>query len=383
MDGPLSNNTAPTENNSDELGYNSVPPTTNHKARQITEKKEWQVLSLLQLKNSDLPAVVKRYRRKLQLRRLKRMIGAKMLVNVDQVIANYVKSQKPFEPWAFRDSDCISENIVTEQSKRIEHFLLLKENLLSDNPVSINDPSFSSQNFNKQSANTTTTNYENSFLSRLYGKSCYPDYLVYQNIQISPFHGRILRPFIWSLKIEPLNYPPRIKLNKLILTRAHPLLRKQLGSLKHTSSYYTDEYVSFCYFNKIHLDQVNELLTNSFWPGIDMSEALSCPEFSIIAVYKRKVVGCAFLTPDAYLTYIAVASGFNRIGIASYMLFQLIQSLPTKDITLHVQATNPAMILYQKFGFKPEKFVLDFYSAYYPVNSSICKNSFFMRLRRI
>ena len=29
-----------------------------------------------------------------------------------------------------------------------------------------------------------------------------------------------------------------------------------------------------------------------------------------------------------------------------------------KDVTLHVSASNPAMMLYQKFGFKAEKLVL-------------------------
>lgn len=53
-----------------------------------------------------------------------------------------------------------------------------------------------------------------------------------------------------------------------------------------------------------------------------------------------------------------------------------------KDITLHVSATNSAMILYQKFGFKPEEFLLDFYNKYMPEDSKECKHAFFLRLRR-
>jgi len=34
-----------------------------------------------------------------------------------------------------------------------------------------------------------------------------------------------------------------------------------------------------------------------------------------------------------------------------------------KDVTLHVSASNPAMMLYQKFGFKAEKLVLDLPAA--------------------
>ncbi|KAJ1673680.1 hypothetical protein EV182_004768, partial [Spiromyces aspiralis] len=142
------------------------------------------------------------------------------------------------------------------------------------------------------------------------------------------------------------------------------------------------EAISYCYFQKQHLDQVNNLLGRTFWPGIDQSEALLCPEFSIVALYRRLVVGCAFITPDAYLTYIAVLPGWEGANIASFMLYHLSQSCPNKDMTLHVSAKNPAMILYQKFGFKPEQYIVDFYDKYLPQSSWMCKNAFFMRMRR-
>lgn len=53
-----------------------------------------------------------------------------------------------------------------------------------------------------------------------------------------------------------------------------------------------------------------------------------------------------------------------------------------KDVTLHVSASNPAMLLYQKFGFKTEEYILDFYEQYYPLESSACRHAFFLRLRR-
>lgn len=53
----------------------------------------------------------------------------------------------------------------------------------------------------------------------------------------------------------------------------------------------------------------------------------------------------------------------------------------TRDITLHVSANNPAMILYQKFGFKIEEFVQNFYVNYIPVNSEMSKHALFIRLR--
>jgi ribosomal protein S18 acetylase RimI-like enzyme len=53
-----------------------------------------------------------------------------------------------------------------------------------------------------------------------------------------------------------------------------------------------------------------------------------------------------------------------------------------KDLTLHVSATNPALILYQKFGFKVEEFVQDFYDKYFPADSKECKHALFLRLSR-
>jgi cysteine-rich protein 2-binding protein len=53
-----------------------------------------------------------------------------------------------------------------------------------------------------------------------------------------------------------------------------------------------------------------------------------------------------------------------------------------KDVTLHVSATNPALILYQKFGFKVEEFVQDFYEKYLPEDSTDCRHALFMRLSR-
>lgn len=53
----------------------------------------------------------------------------------------------------------------------------------------------------------------------------------------------------------------------------------------------------------------------------------------------------------------------------------------TRDITLHVSANNPAMILYQKFGFKIEEFVQNFYEHYIPAESELSKHALFLRLR--
>jgi ribosomal protein S18 acetylase RimI-like enzyme len=53
-----------------------------------------------------------------------------------------------------------------------------------------------------------------------------------------------------------------------------------------------------------------------------------------------------------------------------------------KDITLHVSANNPAVLLYQKFGFKVEEHIHNFYDKYLPANSNECKHALFLRLLR-
>ncbi|CAG8679338.1 1746_t:CDS:2, partial [Paraglomus brasilianum] len=115
---------------------------------------------------------------------------------------------------------------------------------------------------------------------------------------------------------------------------------------------------------------------------IDVGENLQYPEFSIIALYKRLVIGCGFVTPAGYVTYLAVSAGWEKSGIGKFMLYWLIQKCKgKKDVTLHVSANNNAMILYQTFGFKPEEFIVNFYDKYLPDSSWECKNAFFVRCR--
>lgn len=85
---------------------------------------------------------------------------------------------------------------------------------------------------------------------------------------------------------------------------------------------------------------------------------------------------------EAYISFVLVHPEWRRGGIGTYMIYHLIQTCMGKDVTLHVSVTNPAMLLYQKFGFKPEEFILDFYSKYLPEDSSQCRHAYFLRLRR-
>jgi cysteine-rich protein 2-binding protein len=88
------------------------------------------------------------------------------------------------------------------------------------------------------------------------------------------------------------------------------------------------------------------------------------------------------MTPGAYISYLVVHPDWRGAGIASFMLWHLLQTCQGRDVTLHVAATNAAMLLYQRFGFKPEEFMVRFYEKYLPDDSRQGRNAFLLRLRR-
>ncbi|KIM88229.1 hypothetical protein PILCRDRAFT_62416 [Piloderma croceum F 1598] len=135
-----------------------------------------------------------------------------------------------------------------------------------------------------------------------------------------------------------------------------------------------------------HLPYVHDLLARVFWTGIDVTDSLqySPEKCTVIATYKHLVVGVAILSSpqETYITYLAVRAGWENSQIATSMLYHLIQLNPNKDITLHVSVNNPAMLLYNRFGFKAEEFVVGFYEDYLDPQSRASKNAFRLRLRR-
>ncbi|EPQ56734.1 hypothetical protein GLOTRDRAFT_105554 [Gloeophyllum trabeum ATCC 11539] len=201
-----------------------------------------------------------------------------------------------------------------------------------------------------------TTPYESSFLSRLLGADS------------APTPGLIAVD--WDA------YSPWMALMDDI--RDHHSLAQQADSVSAPI-----EYVSL---QPCHLDQIHDLLARTFWSGIDVSDSLqySPEKCTVVAVYKKLVVGVAFLSSpqETYITYLAVRTGWENAQIATNMLYHLITLNPNKDITLHVSVNNPAMLLYNRFGFKAEEFIVGFYDAYLDPQSRASKNAFRLRLRR-
>ncbi|XP_068455630.1 cysteine-rich protein 2-binding protein [Clinocottus analis] len=210
-----------------------------------------------------------------------------------------------------------------------------------------------------------------SFWRRLMGAESGAD----QSIK-SPYTSRVLKPFI---RRDYESRPVKLRLLDEIRAHAH---RKEPGWSPAPNAP-----IDYCYVRPNHIPSVNAMCHDNFWPGVDLSECLQYPDFSVVVLYKKVVVGFGFMVPDvkyneAYVSFLLVHPEWRRAGIATFMIYHLIQTCMGKDVTLHVSASNPAMLLYQKFGFKAEEYILDFYDKYYPVDSTECRHAFSLRLRR-
>ncbi|KAJ7338885.1 hypothetical protein JRQ81_012787 [Phrynocephalus forsythii] len=210
------------------------------------------------------------------------------------------------------------------------------------------------------------------FLYRLVGsEDSLTDYSI-----ISPYTSRVLKPYI---RRDYETKPPKLRLLSEIRAHAH----------KNDPNWIAEPEapIDYCYVRPNHIPTINSMCHEFFWPGIDLSECLQYPDFSVVVLYKKVIIAFGFMVPDvkyneAYISFLFVHPEWRRSGIATFMIYHLIQTCMGKDVTLHVSASNPAMLLYQKFGFKTEEYILDFYDKYYPLDSKECKHAFFLRLRR-
>ncbi|KAJ2157804.1 hypothetical protein GGF46_004248 [Coemansia sp. RSA 552] len=370
----------------------------------MSEREQWDVSERIGASRVAMAsAAARRVRRRVHLRRLKRMLGLPIF-DIDRAVAQAMARQ--LEPWhpardGGEDDDEDDDGGVTRSSLLVGETgasTAVAETLRRPGDTAVSEPAGTAPGAQQLSVPEAAgdggpsvvrvTAYANSFASRLLGRAALRDSLTAAGVRISPFHGRLLRPFIWR-DTKPMGgahdrqrRPAMAMLRVLRAIRGRQHRVFAAGTVEAPMAQPDRETIDYVHFQPRHVEQANALLCRTFWPGIDISEALQYPEFSIVALYRRRVVGCAFLTPDAYLTYIAVAAGWEGAGIARYMVYHLTQTVPTKDVTLHVAATNVAMLLYQQLGFKPETYTPGFYRAYLPETSRTCPNAFFMRLRR-
>jgi hypothetical protein len=64
-----------------------------------------------------------------------------------------------------------------------------------------------------------------------------------------------------------------------------------------------------------------------------------------VALYRKLVVGIGVITSDGYLMYLAVRPYWENEGIGRMMLWWLVKENETVDISLHVAADNPALVM--------------------------------------
>nr|XP_045584131.1 cysteine-rich protein 2-binding protein-like isoform X2 [Procambarus clarkii] len=210
-----------------------------------------------------------------------------------------------------------------------------------------------------------------SFLVKLVGRPAGTPPLIH-----SPYTLRKLKPYIMQ---DYESLPLKLKLLREIISYPH---RNEVGWClppRHP--------IDYCYVTPKYIPAMNQLARHFFWPGIDLSEVLQYPDHTCVVLYRSLVVGFGVLVPDtgfnmAYLSFLLVHPEWRHAGIATFVLYHLIQTCMGKDVTLHVSATNPALILYQRFGFKVEEFLSGFYDKYLPEDSPECKHAMFLRLSR-
>lgn len=205
-----------------------------------------------------------------------------------------------------------------------------------------------------------STPYENSFASRLYGSK--------------PRRTPGLIAVDWETRTPWTNLLDDIH-EHYSLAHAE---REQPGRIRVP--------ITYASLQPRHLSQVHDLLIRVFWDGINISDSLKySPErCTVIATYGHLVVGAALLSSpqETYITYLVVRAGWDNSQIATTMLYHLISLNPHRDITLHVSVDNPAMLLYNRFGFKAEEFIVGFYEDYLSSQSRASMNAFRLRLRR-
>lgn len=146
-----------------------------------------------------------------------------------------------------------------------------------------------------------------------------------------------------------------MKLRLLEEIRAHPHRNDPTWVPEPAAS------IDYCYVRPSHIPSVNAMCHDSFWPGershqqvcththtytksprlttlsvsagVDLSECLQYPDFSVVVLYKKVVVGFGFMVPDvkyneAYISFLLVHPEWRRAGIGTFMIYHLIQVRP-------------------------------------------------------
>ena len=302
---------------------------------------------LLSLKSTENHVEARCLRRKLLLRQRKRELGIPVF-NFDAMVQKLHTEEKGLPNLLNDIQNTAAPSFSSTEYRILDRFMM--------------------QDVNDGEVEDTTR----SFRQKLIGSDEVGDV---QHI-VSPYTQRLLKPYI---RRDYESRPLRLRLLEEIVAHYH---KSDLEWQPDISAP-----IDYCYVRPCHIPTINAMCRHFFWPGVDLTESLRYPDFSVVALYKKMIIGFGFLVPDvafneAYISFLLVHPDWQHAGIGSFMLYHLVQTCMGKDLTLHVSASNPAMLLYQRFGFKPEQFQADFYDKYLPVDTHDCTHAFFMRLQR-
>lgn len=78
---------------------------------------------------------------------------------------------------------------------------------------------------------------------------------------------------------------------------------------------------------------------------MDLSECLQYPDFSVVVLYKKVVVGFGFMVPDvkyneAYISFLLVHPEWRKAGIGTFMIYHLIQVSPVRATGLEGRSSE-------------------------------------------
>eukprot|EP00741_Cyanophora_paradoxa_P016073 tig00000042_g15517.t1 len=168
------------------------------------------------------------------------------------------------------------------------------------------------------------------------------------------------------------------------LSRPATPARRRLGTARDVAGPYQRGPIDYCHLQPRLVSQANRLLSEVLRPNIDTSEAAAAfPELTAVALYCKRVIGCAVMTNRGYVLYPGVDPHWRRAGVASFLLYSSLQAgrtpaahpgadnnsgaaflplCPARDATAHAGAHNGAgAAFFQRFGFRAERIVVDYY----------------------
>ena len=194
---------------------------------------------------------------------------------------------------------------------------------------------------------------------------------------------RLLKPYI---RRDFDSWPLRLRLHSEIHSKC---VQSKLNDYLNLSTFERSS-IDYVYLRPEHVFVINYLCKTNFWTGIDVTECLQYPDYTCVALYRKIIIGFAFIVPNSsiqedYLSFIFVHPNWRQSGIAKYMLYRLANTNVKNELVLHVSVSNTqAVLLYQKFGFKIKEYIKHFYDKYYfdDKYDSINKDAFLMRLTR-